>query len=69
MMYRVVGDIPAPTFFDVNPTTGALFVKENLKLDNQLEYMVCAFIIAGASITVNILLQLAKLPWICISKK
>jgi protocadherin Fat 4 len=37
MQYAVIGDMPAPTFFDIN-TNGRLFVKSNLKLDDEVQY-------------------------------
>ena len=32
-MYDVIGNYPAPSFFAVNSTTGAVSIKQDLKLD------------------------------------
>ena len=40
MQYKVIGDMPAPSFFDINQNTGRIVVKTNLKLDDGMEYKV-----------------------------
>ena len=34
--YEVVGNYPAPTFFDVDPSSGNIFVKQSLAFDSLL---------------------------------
>ncbi len=41
MKYQVIGDVPAPTFFGINEDTGRIFVKSNLKADDEVDYRVC----------------------------
>ena len=45
MQYEVIGDMPAPTFFDINQDTGTLKVKSSLKLDDKFEYTVNSCIV------------------------
>lgn len=41
MIYGVVGDMPAPTFFGINENSGQIYVKSNLRTDTNMEYKVC----------------------------
>ena len=40
MVYEAVGDVPAPSFFAIDRSTGAISVKANLKEDDDFEYIV-----------------------------
>ena len=40
VQYQVIGDIPAPVFFDIDANTGRLYVRSNLKLDTAVQYLV-----------------------------
>lgn len=40
MKYTVIGDMPAPTYFDVDENTGHISVKANLKLSDAFTYQV-----------------------------
>ena len=43
IVYTVVGDVPAPSYFSLNPVTGAIFIQDNLQLDTLLSYTVRPF--------------------------
>ena len=40
MKYTVLGDMPAPTFFDINEDSGRLFVKSDLRQHDEMVYTV-----------------------------
>ncbi len=41
MRFEAIGDMPAPSYFDINEETGAISVKADLKTDDEIEYKVC----------------------------
>lgn len=40
MVYEAIGDVPAPSFFGINASTGAIYVRADLKQDDDFEYHV-----------------------------
>ena len=40
MRFEAIGDMPAPSYFDINEETGAISVKADLKTDDEIEYKV-----------------------------
>ena len=43
IVYRVLGDVPATSYFDVDSLTGAVSVKANLLQDRTLSYTVSSY--------------------------
>lgn len=43
IVYRVLGDVPATSYFDVDSQTGAVSVKANLLQDRTLSYTVSSY--------------------------
>ena len=38
--YEIVGDMPAPNYFDISEESGAISVKADLKTDDEMTYSV-----------------------------
>ena len=40
MTYELIGDMPAPSLFAVSPSSGDVTVRQNLKSDDEMQYVV-----------------------------
>ena len=73
MIYKIIGDMPAPTYFGIRNTTGALFIKADLKDDTLFTYLVaiveikaqnyCSFQLKNLQACVNIFPKYYKIKF------